>query len=180
MYKSPDRNCGVYIFNKHAPSIYLLWSKYKKWYLSYKWEHPWRWELQVAITNISARNQTLILRKTSAHNHWAILLVQNLKKKNHMFFFFYFPFVENRVSLYSPSVLKLPGWPWTQKLACLCLLGIGIKGMWHHGQAKCVFLTTQGFKNKKQKQKTSDIFRCIKLASTKSSINILWVLPPTR
>lgn len=118
-------------------------------------EHPWRWELQVAITNISARNQTLILRKTSAHNHWAILLVQHLKKKKSYGVFLFlsiFHLLRTGFICIALVVLKLPGWPWTQQLACLCLLGIGIKGMWHHGQSKCVFLTPQWIKNKKQNE----------------------------
>jgi hypothetical protein len=43
----------------------------------------------------------------------------------------------DRVFLCSPPWLSWnslcrPGWPWTQKFACLCLPSAGIKGMHHH------------------------------------------------
>jgi hypothetical protein len=31
-----------------------------------------------------------------------------------------------------------PGWPWTQKSACLCLRSAGIKGVHHHVQCVCL------------------------------------------
>jgi hypothetical protein len=50
----------------------------------------------------------------------------------------------DRVSLYSPGCpswnsLCRPGWPRTQKSACLCLPSAGIKGMCHHCLAKWGF-----------------------------------------
>jgi hypothetical protein len=55
-------------------------------------------------------------------------------------FFFFFP---DRVSLCSPwlswNSLCRPGWPWTQKSACLCLLSAGIEGVRHHARLVLVF-----------------------------------------
>ena len=48
-------------------------------------------------------------------------------------------FSRDRVSLCSPRLtwnsLCRPGWPWTQKSACLCLPSAGIKGVCHQRPA---------------------------------------------
>jgi hypothetical protein len=46
-----------------------------------------------------------------------------------LFFFFFFFFVS-----LSWNSLCRPGWPQTQKSACLCLPSAGIKGVHHHAQ----------------------------------------------
>jgi hypothetical protein len=72
---------------------------------------------------------------------------------NFLFFYFYFIclfvclFVclfRDRASLYSPAWLSWnslcrPGWPWTQKSACLCLPSTRIKGVRHHHLAFFLF-----------------------------------------
>jgi hypothetical protein len=51
------------------------------------------------------------------------------------FCFFVFLFFRDRVSLYSPGCPGTrPGWPRTQKSACLCLPSAGIKGVRHHAR----------------------------------------------
>jgi hypothetical protein len=42
-----------------------------------------------------------------------------------------------------PDTHSSPGWPWTQKSACLCLPSAGIKGMRHHCPAQPMLLTTE-------------------------------------
>jgi hypothetical protein len=49
---------------------------------------------------------------------------------------FWFLVFWDRVSLYSPG----PGWPRTQKSACLCLSSAGIKGVHHHARLRLDFL----------------------------------------
>jgi hypothetical protein len=57
------------------------------------------------------------------------------------FFFLFFCFFLGggcRVSLYSSGCR--PGWPRTQKSACLCLPSAGIKGVRHYAWPSCSFL----------------------------------------
>jgi hypothetical protein len=61
------------------------------------------------------------------------------------FFIYLFIFVFwDRVSLCSPGCPRThfcrPGWPWTQKSACLSLPSAGIKGVRHHHQAISISL----------------------------------------
>jgi hypothetical protein len=64
--------------------------------------------------------------------------------KGHLWFFLFvlvFGFFGDTVSLYSlgcPGTNSLcrPGWPRTQKSACLCLPSAGIKGVRHHAQLR--------------------------------------------
>jgi hypothetical protein len=59
------------------------------------------------------------------------------------FVLFCFCFVfRDRVSQYSPGCPGRPGWPRTQKPACLCFPSAGIKGMCHHRPAWCFRLET--------------------------------------
>jgi hypothetical protein len=59
----------------------------------------------------------------------------------YMFFFFFFcNFSRQGFSVFpwlSWNSLCRPGWPWTQKSACLCLPSAGIKGVHHHCPAGC-------------------------------------------
>jgi hypothetical protein len=58
-------------------------------------------------------------------------------------FFFFFVFSRQGFSVQSWSSwnsLCRPGWPRTQKSACLYFLNPGIKGVRHHHPARCVFL----------------------------------------
>jgi hypothetical protein len=52
-----------------------------------------------------------------------------LSARQYLFFFCLFVFFRDRVSL------CIPGWPQTQKSACLCLPSAGIKGVRHHRPA---------------------------------------------
>jgi hypothetical protein len=61
------------------------------------------------------------------------------------FFFFFFGFFETGFLCVALAVLELsslcrPGWPRTQKFACLCLPSAGIKGMRHHARLQSFFL----------------------------------------
>jgi hypothetical protein len=65
------------------------------------------------------------------------------------FFFFFFLVFQDRVSLYSPECpgTYRPGWPRTQKSACLCLPSAGIKGVHDHCPAHILFLLTVDNRN---------------------------------
>ena len=55
-----------------------------------------------------------------------------------LLFFFFFFFLRQGFSVWlwlSWNSICRPGWPWSQKSACLCLPSTGIKGMDHH----CLF-----------------------------------------
>jgi hypothetical protein len=56
---------------------------------------------------------------------------------NRSFILFYIYFLETGFLCVSLAVLELcrPGWPQTQKSACLCLPSAGIKGVHHHRPA---------------------------------------------
>ena len=45
-----------------------------------------------------------------------------------------------------------PGWPWTQKSACLCLPSAGIKGVHHHAHLVWIFHLTFFFSRKREKE----------------------------
>jgi hypothetical protein len=62
------------------------------------------------------------------------------------FFFFFFGFLRQGFSVkpwLSWISLCRPGWPQTQKSACLCLPSAGITGVYHHCPTLCMFLTAE-------------------------------------
>jgi hypothetical protein len=66
------------------------------------------------------------------------------------FFFFFFGFwflvFSRQGSWLSWNSLCRPGWPWTQKSACLCLPSAGIKGLHHHAWLTVFLFLRKHFK----------------------------------
>jgi hypothetical protein len=82
-----------------------------------------------------------IKRMTFQMSNYSLKFSTSEEYLKHLFILFYFilfeffEFFQVRVSLCSPgswNSLCRPGWPPTQKSACLCLPSAGIKGTRHH------------------------------------------------
>jgi hypothetical protein len=86
-----------------------------------------------------------MLAQHTLHYHGCLLGSLTLKKKVVCFFVFLFFFSETGFLCITLALswnsLCRPGWPRTQKSACLCLLSAGIKGVHHHRLVYSIFMS---------------------------------------
>jgi hypothetical protein len=105
----------------------LLPPRWLGWHAPNKLEHLNTWSLAGSLTSCGLCGGSLSLKMGFESSCFKDVL-----------FFLVF---RDRISLYSPGWNSLcrPGWPRTQKSACLCLPSAGIKGVCHHARLYFIF-----------------------------------------
>jgi hypothetical protein len=105
------------------------------------WLHPWTWPIISVFpwSEIWPKPIFLFLVKLmQAHciPYYAAFTYYSMRRGH-------FGFLRQCFSVYlwlSWNSLCRPGWPWTQKSTCLCLLRAGIKGVCHHARLHILLL----------------------------------------